>query len=282
LTGQKSAIGRHPPRFPELPGATTPLELNNALLNHFFPGSPTNNHHTILLPCKDIPALYSSEVERALARPAPSSAPRPDMTPNSDWKRIHNMALNLILDLLAPLLSHGFHPPSLKKADGIVLDKAGKPSCDLLSTFRLIVLVKRFPKILERIMNGCLPCVAHVAGVITPHQCGSITRLSVADACNTLTLEIRTLQIDKSKVSTLFLDIKEGFDNVNPSSLWSILKSKGVNPSLVPWTGSFLTGGSCRPVFQGFPKVFTPVSVGTPQGSSVSALLLVIYVSRLH
>jgi len=57
LTGQKSAIGRHPPRFPELPGATTPLELNKTLLNHFFPGSPTNNHHTILLPCKAIPAL---------------------------------------------------------------------------------------------------------------------------------------------------------------------------------------------------------------------------------
>jgi len=217
-----------------------------------------------------------------LARPAPSSAPRPDMTLNCDWKRIHNVALNLILDLLAPLLSHGFHPPSLKKADGIVLDKAGKPSCDLPSTFRLIVLVKPFPKILERIINGCLSCVALVAGVITPHQCGSIAGLSVADACNTLTLEIRTLQIDKSKVSTLFLDIKEGFDNVNPSSLCSILKAKGVKPYLLPWTGSFLTGGSCRLVFQGFPNVFAPVSVGTPQGSSVSALLFVIYLSRLH
>jgi len=35
------------------------------------------------------------------------------------------------------------------------------------------------------------------------------------------------------KVSTLFLDIKGGFDNVNTSSLCGMLKAKGVNPYLV-------------------------------------------------
>src|SRR5207237_5976205 len=38
----------------------------------------------------------------------------------------------------------------------------------------------------------------------------------------------------------------------------------------------------CRLIFQGAPLVFFPVSVGTPQGSPVSPLLFVIYVSCLH
>jgi len=69
---------------------------------------------------------------------------------------------------------------------------------------------------------------------------------------------------------------------VNPSILCSMLKPKAVNPYLVSRTRSFLTGRTCRLRYQGSPKVFAPVAMGTPQGSPVSPLLFVIYVSRLH
>ena len=76
-------MGRPPPRFPVLPGASTPLELNKALLEHFFPGEPTRPVDSILLPFRDCPALAVDEISRALAKSSPSSAPGPDMTPNS-------------------------------------------------------------------------------------------------------------------------------------------------------------------------------------------------------
>jgi len=46
--------------------------------------------------------------------------------PNSVWKRVHRTAPHLIHDLLAPLVTYGSHPLTLKRADGIVLDKPGK------------------------------------------------------------------------------------------------------------------------------------------------------------
>ena len=275
-------MGRPPPRFPELPGAATPLELNEALLNHFFPGEPARTVDSILLPFRDCPALTAEEVSSALACSSSSSVPGPDKTPNSVWKRINRVAPHLIYDLLAPLVTHGFHPHALKKADGIVLDKPGKPSYDSPSSFRVIVLLRTFSKILERIMNSKLSGVACVAGLLNPHRCGSLAGLSALDAASTLTHEIRTLQMAGRKVSTLFLDIKGGFDNVNPSTLCNMLKAKGVNPYLVSWTRSFLTGRLCQLLYQGSPKIFARVSVGTPQGSPVSPLLFVIYVSRLH
>jgi len=293
-TAKKLAIGRPPPRFPELPGASTPPELNQALLGHFFPGAPVRVPNTVLPPFKDCPPLSQDEVGRALARSSPKSAPGPDKTPNSLWKRVHRVAPHLIQDLLAPLVTYGSHPLSLKRADGIVLDKPGKPSYDSPSSFRVIVLLQTFSKILERIMNSRLSCVARatgllnlhqcgsLAGLLNPHQCGSLAGLSASDAVTTLTHEVKTLQIAGRKVSMLFLDIKGGFDNVNPSTLCGILGAKGVNPYLVSWTRSFLTGRSCRLRYQGSPRVFAPVSVGTPQGSPISPLLFVIYVSRLH
>ena len=207
-TAKKFAVGRPPPRFPELLGATTPPELNRALLDHFFPGDPIGSFNSVLLPFRDCPALAADEIGRALARSSPSSAPGPDMTPNSVWKRIHRVAPHMIQELLAPLVAHGFHPSALKTADGIVLDKPGKPSYDSPSSFHVIVLLQTFSKILERIMNSRLSCVAHVAGLLNPHQCGSLAGLSTSDATTTLTHEVRTLQMAGKKVSTLFLDIK--------------------------------------------------------------------------
>ena len=229
-TAKRFAVGRPPPRFPELPGATTPPELNRALLDHFFPGNPIGSFNSVLLPFRDCPALAADEIGRALAHSSPSSAPGPDMTPNSVWKRIHRVAPHLIQDLLAPLIAHGCHPPALKTADGIVLDKPGKPSYDSPSSFRVIVLLQTFSKILERIMNSRLSCVARLAGLLNPHQCGSLAGLSTSDATTTLIQEVKTLQMAGKKVSTLFLDIKGGFDNVNPSTLCSMLKAKAVNP----------------------------------------------------
>jgi len=281
-TAKKFAVGRPPPRFPELPGATTPLELDKALLNHFFPGEPARTVDSILVPFRDCPALTPDKVGRALARSSPSSAPGPDKTPNSGWKRIHRVAPHLIHNLLAPLVAQGFHPPALKMADGIVLDKPGNPSYDSPASFHVIVLLQTFSKILERIMNSRLSCVTRVTGLVNTHHCASPAGLSASDATTTLTYEIRTLQMSGRKVSTLFLDIKGGFDNVNPSTLCNMLKAKSVNAYLVSWTRSFLTGRSCRLLYAGSPKIFAPVSVGTPQGSPDFPLLLVIFVSRLH
>ena len=125
-TAKRFAVGRPPHRFPELPGGTTPLKLNKTLLNHFFHGDPARWIDSILLPFRDCPALSPDEVGRALALSSPSSAPGPDKTPNSVWKRIHWVAPPLIHHLLAPLVAHGFHPPELRVADGIVLDNISK------------------------------------------------------------------------------------------------------------------------------------------------------------
>jgi len=281
-TAKRFAVRRPPPRFPDLPGASTPPELNNALLDHFFPGEPAGFTDTILLPFRECLPLPPDEISRALARSSPSSAPGPDAIPNSVWKRVHRVAPHLIHDLLAPLVTYGSHPLTLKRADGIVLDKPGKPSYDSPSSFRVIVLLQTFSKILERIMNSRLSGVARATGLLNPHQCGSLAGLSASDAVTTLTHEVKTLQMAWRKVSTLFLDIKGGFANVNPSTLCGMLRAKGVNPYLVSLTRSFLSGRSCRLLYQGSPKVFAPVSVGAAQGSPVSPLLFVIYVSRLY
>ena len=82
-------------------------------------------------------------------------------------------------------------------------------------------------------------------------------------------------------MSTVFLDIKAGFDNVNATKLRSLLLSKNILSYMVDWVSSFLTGRKCTLVFRGSPNIPAPVSVGTPQGFPLSPLLFLIYVAPL-
>ena len=161
-------------------------------------------------------------------------------------------------------------------------NKPEKPSYDSPSSFGVIVLLQTFSKILKRKMNSRVSCVASAAGLLNLHECGLLAGLLALDATTTLIHEVRTLQMASRKVSTLFLDMNGGFDNVNPATLSRLMRAKGVNPYILSWTRSFLSGTTCLLLYQGSPSVFATVSVRTPERSPVSPLLFVIYVSHLH
>ena len=227
-TAKKFVTPRKIPRFPDLPGANSPVEINKALLDHFFPLKPELPPRGCLHRHPSAVPLTKEVIAAALAKSSPSSAAGPDGVPYSVWKKVNAVNPSLLLDLLAPLVAFGYHPTTLKHASGVVLDKPGKPSYDTPSSFRIIVLLKTISKILERILTVRLTGLARQAGLLRPKQCCALPGLSTSDAVATLTHEVRTLQRPFLKVSTLFLDIKAGFDNVNAAKLRSLLLSKNI------------------------------------------------------
>ena len=256
----------------------------NTLLNHFFPPQSSRPLFSILRPFADCTTLMAEEISFTLTKCSPSFTPGPDSDtiPYSVWKSLHRIAPDILTALLGPLLLFGHHPSSMNMANGVVLDKPMKPSYDSPSSFCIIVLLQTISMILEMIIASHLSAIARYVGLLHHNQCGSLPSLSSFNACTALTDTVHTLQRPALKVSSLFLDIKGGFDNVDADILCSSLRSKGVNPYLISWVRSFLTGWSCHLLFQGSPRTFSPVSVGTPQGSPVSPLLFVIYIAPLH
>ncbi|KAG0639892.1 hypothetical protein HOY80DRAFT_1043660 [Tuber brumale] len=97
---------------------------------------------------------------------------------------------------------------SLKKANGIVLDKAEKPTYNTPASFRIIIFLETVSKILKRIMATRLSALTRFLDLLYPTK----------------------LDPSQLKVSTLFLDIKGGFDNVLASLLCNRLATKAVNP----------------------------------------------------
>jgi len=271
-TAKQLVAPRKTPRFPSLPNASDPVAINRALLDHFFPPKNPLPNRGRLKKNPSATPLTKEEIKLALSKCSPSSAPGPDGIPYSVWKRVNLINPTILLELLSPLVTFEYHPPSLKTANGVVLDKPGKASYYSPASFRVIVLLKTVSKILERIMAVRLSAVARSKGLLYPNQCGSLPGLSFSDACLTLMHEVKTLQRPRLKVSTLFLDIEAGFDNVNASTLKARLLASHIPSYMVDWVSSFLSERTCTLVFQGSPNISSPVSVGTPQGSPISPL----------
>ena len=281
-TVKKLSLGRLAPHFPSLPDATTPTQISDAVLNHFFPPQPSRPLPSILPPFADCTALSAEAISAALTKCSPSPALGPDTIPYTVWKSLHRIAPDILTSLLHLLLLFSHHPSLMKMAYGVVLDKPGKPSYDSPLSFCIIVLLQTISKILERIVASRLSAITRYVGLLHRNQCGSLLSLPSFNTCTALSDTVHTLQCPALQVSSLFLDIKGGFDNVDADILCCSPHSKGVNHYLISWVRSFLTGRSCRLLFQGSPRIFSPMSVGTPQGSPVSSLLFVIYVAPLH
>jgi len=256
--------------------------MNNVLLDHFFPPKEPFSPPPWLRPHKSVAALTTEEIAAAISKGSPTSAPGLDGIPYSNWKQVNKINPLILLHILAPLVLLGYHPASLKSSNGVVLDKRGKPSYESPSSFSIIVLIRTISKILERIIAARLLAAARPRKLLHPNQCGSLPGLSTYDACLTLTNDVKTRQRPRLKVSSLFLDIKAGFDNVDNNTLARILREGGIPPYLVSWISSFLGERSCTLVFQRAPGTPAPVNVGAPQGSPISPLLFLLYVAPLH
>jgi len=265
-TDKQLVAARKTPRFPSLAYASSPVAINNALLDHFSPPKDPLPDRGRLRKNPSAAPLTREEIKLALSKSSPPSAPGPDGIPYSVWKRFNLVNPAILLELLAPLVSSGYHPPSLKTPNGVVLDKPGKASYDSPASFRIIVLLKTVSRILERVMTVRLSAITRSKGLLHPNQSGSLPGLSSSDACLTLMHEVKTLKRPRLEVSTLFLDIKAGFDNVNASTLRARLSACHVPSYMVDWVSSFLSVRTCTLVFQGSPNVSSPVSVGTPRG----------------
>jgi len=86
-TAKQLVVMRKTPRLPSLPGASDPVKINQALLDHFFPPKGTLPSRDCLR--KDPTAVPRSkdEIAHTFSKSSPSSAPGPERDPTPYGKR---------------------------------------------------------------------------------------------------------------------------------------------------------------------------------------------------
>jgi len=242
--------------------------LNKSIMQHFFPPnpSPVTLRPAGFVKLEEKDEVDAMEVSQALLKYSNNFAPGPDQLPYGVWKGIHTVNHHDIPKLIYHLLSLSIHPPSIKDSLGILLPKPAKGDYDAFESYRVIALMKTFSKIAERIINQRLIKFAKLNGLYSLRQTGSLPQRATFNAGISLRHWVQEAQAAGLKASTMFLDIKGGFDNMDYSTLVRRLQTKSVPDYMVKWISDFIFYRQCAIIFPGSPREMRGINTGISQG----------------
>ena len=188
----------------------------------------------------------------------------------------------LFYQLYYKLIQQGIHPDCWKEATNVVIKKPNKENYSVPSSYRTISLLNCLGKISEKIIAERLLYLAETTNkILYFNQISSRKQRSAIDAAISLLSDIELNKYRRRLTSSLFLDVKKAFPSVNKDQLIDICYKIGLSPSLISWIHSFLTNRRLQLAFDGEISNSVSINAGIPQGSPVSPILFLIYISQM-
>ena len=193
---------------------------------------------------------------------------------------IYGGTKDFIFKLFNSSLYHRYYPKVLKKSQITMLHKSGKPKLEI-TLYRLLSLTGCLGKILKKIITNRVKDWCIENDLINKQQNGFRSKGNTNDNLFKLTQSLKQ-NIKKGFVtSAVFLDVEKAFDQVCHTGLLHKMKKFGIDHSLLIWMKSFLSERSISVKIKNIKTDFFTTKHEVPQGSPLSQILIIIYVSDI-
>ena len=184
-----------------------------------------------------------------------------------------------ITSLVQQAIRLQYHPWSWKHAKGILLEKPNKRDRTLVKSYRVISLLNCLGKVVEKLVAEKLSQFCEAKGSLHQEQIGGRKHRSAIDEAALMIHKVHKIWENKQTAGALLMDVKGAFDHVSRAKLVQRMADLSIDNDLISWTQSFLTDRSVELVIDGFTNPRQKVESGIPQGSPVSPILFLIYIS---
>jgi len=215
------------------------------------------------------------------AKAANTSAPGDDRISAGIIKVIWQWDSQLFVQLVRACIRLGHHPELWKTAKGVVIPKPGKPDYSKVRAYRVISLLDVVSKLVERTAAHLIADHLERSHGLHDGQFGCRKRRSCIDAVAVLMNRTQQAWTEKRVAGALFLDVKSAFNIVSKSLLVRRMETLGIEPDLVRWVQSFMSGRQVKLVLDGITGKANSVDTGIPQGSPAAPVLFVTYLSGI-
>ena len=174
------------------------------------------------------------------------------------------------------------HFPALwKQAEIAMLPKVGKKDKSSIRSWRPIALLSCLGKGFERLIAQRISWTALTSGLLSPQHAGALPKRSATDLTAALTHDIQLALAHKKVATMVTLDVQGAFDALLPRRLLERMMKQGWPVTLLELIRSFLTNRQIRVRLESATTPFHKVACGTPQGSPLSPILYMLYLSTL-
>jgi hypothetical protein len=292
---------REPLTMPDLtsgvegsPIACTHAEKATLLADRFFPdsvadltdvtdttfGRDTFPADPLVLP----QTVTADDVEQTLRYTGAWKAPGDDGLPVGFLRACGPPLYHTLAAIATASFQVGYFPTCCKTAKVVVIQKPGKPpeARQTPGGWRPISLLSTVGKVLEAIIGARIASAAEDHNVLPEGQMGNRRGRSTETAIRMVTATVQEAWRHGGVASLLQLDIKGAFDTVNYTRLLDTLRKQRFPHWLVQWVRSYITGRTAVLQFDGQPSKPVTLRAGVPQGSPLSPILFLLYITPLY
>jgi ribonuclease HI len=225
--------------------------------------------------------ITEEDIRLALFDQSVKKAPGPDRLGFKEMRLLWEWDAHRIIAIVKTSFRLGIHPRVWKEAKGVVIPKPNKPNYGVAKAYRVITLLNCLGKVVEKVAANAIADQCERRQLLHDGQFGCRKRRSAIDAVGRLMKRVEEAWERGNTAAVLLMDVKGAFPHVAKGNLIKRMEEMGFEADLVRWVESFMEERKVIMSMDGKEGDSMDVETGVPQGSPVSPVLFVIYLSGL-